>query len=280
MTAWITLAPSEYGESRILSISGRDRAYYSIEKGGQFSFQVKGPTQVRILTRLEFATYPSQSVEYGIQYRVDDHATETVTLTSRPAEVARDPNNPRLLLGYLRDLCLDVPRGVHSYALQVSDDVTRVWVRIQEQESTYEQKLSRVAIAPQQYSTAVDLEVKERITTYYRVDSNSQITLNVIGPTNLKVLARLEFDQTMRGLQKFRFQILEAGQVVETYAITTELSDVARYIQPVSTLLSKGDTCYLDVPKGSHSYRIVLLDEGRSALFKFYIPVKDLENEL
>jgi len=280
ISAWITLVPSEYAESRTLSVSGRNRTYFSIEKGNHFSFQVKGPTQIRVLTRLEFPGYVSQSVEYGIRYTIDDQTTETVTLSSRPAETARDPKNPKVVLGYLREICLDVPRGVHSYALGVSDDVTRVWVRIQEQEASFLQKLSRVAMAPQQYSAAVDLEVKEKIITYYRVGGSNQMVLNLIGPTNLKILTRLEFDQTMSGLQKFRFQVLEADQVVKTYAVATEISDVAKYIEPTSTLLSKGEAFYLDVPKGSHSYRIALLDENRSALFKFYIPVKDMENEL
>jgi hypothetical protein len=89
----------------------------------------------------------------------------------------------------------------------------------------------------------------------------------------------MEYDNTMRGDQNFQFQVLEGDQVVETYSVSTVLSDVARYIQPTMTLVSRGEKVYFDVPEGSHSYRIKLLDGDRTALIKFLIPVKDLGNE-
>ena len=152
-------------------------------------------------------------------------------------------------------------------------------MRVQEQQSTYMENLRRIPFQPHRFTKAVDLEVKEKITTYYRIGDENELQLNVIGSTNLKILARLEYDQTMRGDQKYRFQILEGDKVIETYSLSTELSDLAKYIEPTSTLLSRGETVYLDVPKGLHSYRIVLLDENRTALIKFLIPVKDLGNE-
>jgi hypothetical protein len=277
--SWLILVPSSFGQSRILTISGHDRRYYSIERDQPLSVQAKGPTQIRILTRLEFESQPSEAVDYTIEYTMDDQATDHVDFSSRPIEAARDPNNPKVLLGYLRDYCIDVPRGVHSYTFQVTDGVDRVWVRVQEQQSTYMENLRRIAFQPHHFTKAADLEVKEKITTYYRIGNDNELQLDVIGPTNVKILARLEYDQTMHGAQKYRFQILEGDKVVETYSLSTELSDVAKYIGATSTLLSRGETVYLDVPKGPHSYRVVLLDENRTALIKFLIPVKDLGNE-
>jgi hypothetical protein len=278
-SSWLNVVPSEFGQSRTLNISGHDRIYYSLEKDGRVSIQVKGPTQIRILTRQEFESQPSQSVNYILQYTQDDQNVEQVDFSSLPIETARDPNNPAVLIGYLRDYSIDVPRGVHSYSFQIADNTHRVWIRVQEQQSDYMENLRRIPFQPHQFSKAVDLDVKESITTYYRIGNDNQIQLDVIGPTNLKILARLEYDQTMRGDQKYRFQILEGDKVVDTYSLSTRLSDVAKYIEPTSTLLSRGEKVYLDVPKGHHTYRIVLLDENRTALIKFLIPVKDLGNE-
>jgi hypothetical protein len=279
LAEWISLVPSEYGQSRVFSISDHEHTYFSIEKGNQLSIQVKGPSQIRILTRREFAAQPNQSVEYTIRYTMDSQVSERLNFTARPIDTARDLENPERLLGYLRKHSIDVPRGVHSYSFEIVDDSPRIWVRVQEQQTSYIENLRRIAIQPHQYTTAVDLDVKERIYTYYRIGNSDEIRLDVIGPTNLKILARLEYDNTMRGDQKYRFQVLEGDSVVETYSLSTKLSDVAKYIEPAYTLLSQGEKVYLDVPEGRHSYRVVLLDNHRSMLIKFLIPVKDLGNE-
>jgi hypothetical protein len=277
--AWLTLIPSEYGQSHSFKVSGNDRTYFSVETGKQLSVQVKGPTQIRVLTRLEFDSMPNQSVEYTIHYAMDDQAANQITFTSRPIDAVRDPQDPNRLMGFLRSHSIDVPRGVHSYSFQVTNGIKLVWMRIQEQQAGYVENLSRVAMQPHHYTKAVDLDVKEKLATYYRIGEDNEVSIDIIGPTNLKILARLEFDETMRGTQKFRFQVLEGDKVIETYSLSTEVSDVARYIEPTSTLLSRGEKVYLDVPEGAHSYRIVLLDENRTALIKFHIPVKDLGNE-
>ncbi|KPL07201.1 hypothetical protein AMJ86_05315 [bacterium SM23_57] len=279
LAEWLTLVPSEYGQSRSFTISGNERTYFSVETGQMLSVQIKGPTQIRILTRLEFDSQPDRSVEYTLQYSMDDQVTDRITFTSRPIDTARDEDKPGRLLGYLRKHSIDVPRGVHSYSFQVTDGVKRLWMRVQEQQANYVENLQRVAMQPHHYTEAVDLEVKEKLTTYYRIGGENEVRIDVIGPTNIKILARLEYDDTMRGNQKFRFQVLEGDEVVETYSLGTELSDVARYIVPTSTLVSRGEKVYLDIPEGVHSYRIVLLDGNRTALIKFHIPVKDLGNE-
>jgi hypothetical protein len=277
---WMTLMPSEYAESRVLDISGRERTYFSIEKGKPLKVEVKGPTQIRILTRLEFATEPSQSAEYSVLCVMDTETPEKVAFNSRPITTVRDNQQSKRLLGYLRTHSIDVPAGVHSYAFQVNDYSQRIWLRVQEKKAEYIENLQRVAIQPQKYSKAVDLEVKEKITTYYLIGGNNEVQIEVIGPTNLQLLTRLEYDSTMRGTQKFRLQVLEGNRVMETYSFSTELSDVSHYIERSSNLLSRGEKVSLDVPAGSHSYRIVLLDENRTALIKFLIPIKDLGNEL
>jgi hypothetical protein len=279
LAEWLNLVPSEYGQSRMFKISDRDRTYFSIEEGGYLAVQIKGPTQIRIITRMEFDVQPSQAQEYSIQYMMDDQVVDRVTFTARPIETARDPKDPDRLLGYMREHSIDVPQGVHSYAFSIVDGAERVWARVQEQQTSYIENLRRISFQPHHYTTAVDLEVKEKITTYYRIGNGEELRLDVIGPTNLKILVRMEYDDTMRGDQEFQFQVLEGDQVVETYSFSTVLSDVAKYIEPTMTLVSRGEKVYFDVPAGLHSYRIVLLDGDRTALIKFLIPVKDLGNE-
>jgi len=276
---WLTLMPSEYGQSRTFNISGRDRTYFSIEKGKSLSIQVKGPTKIRILTRLEFDNKSTQTVWYDVQYSMDNQPVERASFTSRPVEIARDNQQPGRLLGFLREHSIEVPAGIHSYSFQVVNGLQRIWMRVQEQKSAYVKNLARVSLQPHEYKKAVDLEVKEKITTYYRIGAGDDVKIDVIGPTNLQILTRLEFDNTMRGEQKYRLQILEGEQVVVTYSFNTSLSDVSHYIEPSSNLLSRGEKSSLDVPAGNHSYRIVLLDENRTALIKLLIPEKDLGNK-
>jgi hypothetical protein len=276
---WMTLMPSEYGQSKILSISERDRTYFSIEKGKSLSVQIKGPTQIRILTRLEFESQPSKSVEYAVEYSIDNQASEKVMFNSRPISSVRDEHQPSRLIGYLRIHSIDMPQGTHLVSFKVVNDSQRIWMRVQEQKATFVENLSRVAIQPHQFTKAVDLEVKEKITTYYRIGEDNEVKIDVIGPTNLQILTRLEFDNTMRGEQKFRFQVLEGEKVVETYSFSTEISDVAHYIEPSGNLLSRAEKVSFDIPTGSHSYRIVLMDGNRTALIKFLIPIKDLGNK-
>jgi len=278
-TEWNSITPEAFDREITLKISKKDRVYYEIQKGSEVRVRVSGPTKLRVISRVEI---PSSKEERQYTYfvRRDEGKWVKFTRYSGVSSQASLKGDGSTQVSISKKHILKVPAGVHTYTFRLSKKSTRrVFVRFHQLGSGFGAPTDVVAMTPEASTESVGLVVGEQVTTYYRLAETREVKLDLIGPTKLKVLARLEFDPNMRGQQNFRVQVYEDGVIKGTYPLTAVKSDVCQYEEPSSLVPAKAETFFLDIPDGEHAYRFVLPENHRTVLIKLLLPQKDLTQE-
>lgn len=277
---WQRVIPQEFDKKVTLRISEKNRIYFALQKDAQIQVRISGPTRLRVISRVQI---PSSKDEYRYSYFVRKNEGKWIKYSQR-AEVSTHTKlvgKSSAQISESKERIFKVPEGTHTYTFRLPKNSSRrEFLRFHQREGDFGTPTDVVAMTPQIASESVDLIVREKVTTYYRLQKGNDVLLRLIGPATLKVLARLEFDPNMRGRQNFRVQVFENDLIKGTYSLTSEKSDVCQYKEMSSLVPSKGETFYVDIPQGEHEYRFVRPENHRSVLIKFLLPKKDLDGEL
>lgn len=276
---WRRITPEKFDRKVTLRIAEKNRIYYELRKGSEIEVRVTGPTKLRVISRVQI---PSSADERRYTYfvRRDDGDWVKFIRRSSVSSQAHLARKSAANVSVSKKHIMKVPAGTHTYGFRLAKKSTRhVFLRFHLREGDFGAPTDVVAMTPQIHSELVDLVVREKVTTYYRVGEGREIALTLIGPATLKVLARLEFDPDMRGQQNFRVQVFEDAVIKATYPLTAIKSDLCQYEEASSLVPAKAETFYLDIPGGEHGYRFVLPENHRSVLLKFLLPKKDLVGE-
>lgn len=277
-TEW-NLVNNPNGKKTSLKVKNKNWSYWEISEKTPLKFKVTGPTRIRLLTR---AVIPDKQKEtlYGI---IVTSNGQNRNFIGRASEVAKDVKHTRdnsLQIAQSRNLYFAVPAGEHEFAFSLPKNTKQpVFVRAFT-EGEKKPAPNYVAFLPRKFSEEVPIIVNEQEYIYYRASSDKPIEIEVIGPTRIRALSRLEFDHSMRGEKSYRIQVKENEKILVTKPFTSQVSGVAAYRSKNDMIIGKGDAFYIDVPAGKHRYTILTPDAGFSVLFRFYIPQSDLGLEL
>jgi hypothetical protein len=274
---WEFLKPVE-GKKSTLKIKQDKRSYWKLSKKRSVTVEVVGPAELKVISR---AILPEQTKEviYGFATKRDNKKRY---LTGRATFLSKSVSNPKKKeerIGEARSIVFDVPKGEHKYSFKLPKYAdTGVYIRpmVMSKQATNTQY---IAYLPKNYTEEARITVKEKEYIYYKIQNGQTIDLEVIGPTRIKAVSRLEFDNTMRGDKTYRVQVRNGSErVIFTKPFNGEISATASYVEPLDKTLGKGNTFYIDVPKGKHTFSVTTPDEGTSVLFRFYLPQSDLGN--
>ncbi len=274
------IKPDHHGKKVKLRVKGKDRTYYKLDIKNPIEIVIEGPTVLKVYTRLEMTDQkPNSKVDYKIFCLRDGKKTH-FTRSTKISSIAEFPKEKNSKLGRGRSFNLKIGPGKHSIKLFIGEkDKKVVYVRLLKKKSQVS-KVDRVAVTPIEYTKQVPILVKEQQYEYYRAGGSDSLSLKLIGPASVKVLARLEYDITNNGGDKFRVEVNEDGRLKNTYLLTAKPSQSAVYAAPgVAKTLSNAETFYIEVPKGQHTYTFKVMDNGRNILLKFYIPSSALDNK-
>ncbi len=278
---WESFRPDKVPKAVKVLVMGKKLNYYPLVKGDEIYVNVEGPTRLRILTRIEFGENLGGEKSYYLRCERDDGKKNKYRRVTTAAASAVLADLPSTHLGTSRSVYIKVPPGKHTYRFYVgSKSNYRLYLRFYERVSTINPNTDNVAFTPSMYTTDVPLIINEEEVLYYRSGHQDSVRLSVIGPTTIKVLARLEFDPTMIADQKFRIHVLEDGTEKHIYPLRSEPSEVAEYREISETIVGKGAKFFIEVPRGKHDYCFKIIDNGRNVLLRFYIPSEDLNNNL
>lgn len=271
--------PQKAGKSVKIQVSGKSRTYYRLDQRNPMEINIDGPTELKVLTRLDMSGIKAgKKIDYTIQASIDGKQTH-FTRSAVVSKGVHFANSKKGQFGESAEFSLDIPSGAHKIKLFIEDqDKAVVYVRVLKKSQTVKTETHTVALFPQKYSKQVKILVNEKEFDYFRVGNNDSLTLKVIGPTSVKTFSRLEYDVTMNGEKKYRVQVYEDGKLKNTFLLNTILSESAVYKEKSNSkkIISRGDSFYMEVPAGEHTYTFKVLDSGRSSLLKFYIPEKAL----
>jgi len=263
------------GEKVNLTVNGKTSRYYQLASQKNVTLKVTGPTTVKLITR---TTVRDKSTfnNYSIVSQIDTKKKKTI---GRASSYTKDVVNPKSqdLIAKSRDITYKVPSGEHVMTFAVPKSAKySVFVRLSIPD-TVKKVENYIAYLPNKFKEEVRITVNESEYIYYRVNSENSIELDVIGPTTLKCLSRLEFDHTIRGDKPYRIQIKENGKVVRTKPHQAKVSASALYQTKGDKVIGRGDNLLFKVPAGKHTYQLSTPDTGISVLLRLYLPEGDLK---
>lgn len=260
---------------------GRSLTYFPLERGDEILLTVEGPTTLRVLSRIDFGDNTSGEKRYYLRYEREDGKKGKFRRTTTVSPTAVLADNQNVHMGTSRNAYLKVPDGKHTYRFYLGSKASyKLYLRFYKRSADLSSGSENVAFAPANFTRAVTLTVKEEDLTYYRIGEQDSLRLSIIGPTTIRVLSRLEFDPTMITEQKYRIRILENGLEKQIFPLRSKPSEAAEYRELSKMIVGKGSKFFVVVPRGKHEYRFEILDDGHTALLRFFIPRKDLANNL
>ena len=266
---WKSLTPTAYADRARVFVDGKERTYYRFTADEPVTFSVEGPTRIKVLTRARIPN-PDDSASYGVVVTRDGAVVETREFESRPKESAFYVAFTDFRPGVIRRLYIDGYELTSTGSHHVD---ARVFA------STAERP-SRVSIAPSEYGSVETLLYRDKELAYYVMTKDDLVTLDVVGPTTIKVNTRLLYDATMLGDQTYVVGVAESGSDERLYRIDAEPSETIVCRDRGDVIPGALRHFSLEVGAGAHTYEFRLVDSLAGGLaVKFYIPRGDVPNE-
>jgi hypothetical protein len=273
------VAPSSFDRKVELLISGKRREYYALEQGKQLQISVKGPMRLRIVSRVLLDS-PKDTLDYGYVVERKGGKTFTIVHSAGLSDKALMAGEGSKIVGESRSKVLDVPAGDQVFVFSLPRTAKHsVIFRFATETNEFTAGAPVVAMTPAEYTQEVDLVSGEKVVPYYRIGGGNTVAMKVIGPATIKVLARIEFDQSMNGKQKWKVQVAEDGKVKATYPLSAGRSDTISYHDASALVASWAESFFIEVPRGDHRYEFTLPDNHRTVLLRFLLPKNQLVRE-
>ncbi len=274
------LKPTNFQKRITTLVSGKTRYYYSLSAESPSVISLQGPGKLRVITRGRFKPGEADKIGYEVLYTIDGGDTKKFTASDVVRSKSDTYSDGKLgVPGLSKDFELELGRGDHSIEFKILGDKIPVAARYIFTPSK-EKKQDWIAFSPLRPSEPVDLITKESAVCYYRFSKAKPLKFEVNGPTELRVLTRIENHFQMKGRIQYRVQVLENSKVINTYQLSSESSDVTYYKDNKELIPGKGCEFVVNVPKGRHIYEVFPLDEDKSTLLgRLLLPKKDVKLE-
>ena len=272
------LKPSVFQKRVTHIISEKSRSYYSLNTEKPATITVGGPGILRVMTRGRFDSTATNYIKYEILYTIDGGEQKKVKMKAvEPSAKTTYLNSKLGRPGRRVDFEIELNRGYHTIEFTIKDQKVPVAARYKFI-PVKEKKQEWIAYSPLQPSEPVDLISNEQIVHYYRFSSGKPLKIEVNGPTELRVLTRIENHYQMKGRIHYRLQVKENDKVINTYQLSSRRSEVAVYKSNTELIPGKACEFVISVPKGNHTYEIRPLDQDKSnVLGRLLLPKKDVK---
>ncbi len=244
-------APRGVGKAVFLKAGAKSYGYFEVVKGKTIDFELMGPTKIKITSRAELRPN-SKNSEYQMQIWEGDSLR-----VGRKAKTVKSDviiEGQKLEIGLGRSVELSVPKGKHVYRLWfTSDNTDKYYVRFYQEVKT-KKSSSMLSYRPLEFKKKVTLPVNKKSTTYYLVDTTGGVSVTVVGPTDLIIYCRVNFDQNMKGNSKFTLEVLESGKTVTQFSEIGALAPKLSYKEMTEIIPSDLHKFTFNVPSGKHIY--------------------------
>lgn len=115
----LTFAPEAYAEARrLLFESGVRSTCYSFRDGAPLRFTVKGPTTLRVITRLDFNLTTHGSQPYTLEVSRDGRLPQVFHFEATKHDDVSYAERLDIVPGQPRQMRLTVPRGIHWFTIR------------------------------------------------------------------------------------------------------------------------------------------------------------------
>jgi len=275
-----TIKPTVF-KKRVTTIIGeKTRYYYSLSSDEPSTINFQGPGKLRVITRGRFIPKEGENISYQVVYSVDGEEQKKIKISNAErSKMATYLKGSLGVPGQLKDFEIEIGRGYHTIEFYLVNTKIPVAVRYYFTPTRYK-KQEWISYNPTRPSTPVDLITKESTVNYYRFSMDKPLKVTVNGPTELRVLTRIENHYQMKGRIHYRMQVMESGTVINSYQLSSRRSEVTTYKNNTELVPGKACEFVINVPKGRHTYEILPLDKDKNTLLgRFLLPKKDVKLE-
>lgn len=274
------LKPSNFTKRVTTVISEKKRSYYSLSPEQASVINVQGPGVLRVINRGRFIPGEGENISYEILYSIDGGKQEKVKVKSiTRSKKATYQNGTLGTPGQLHDFEIVLGRGHHTIEFLLGEKKYAVAARYKFTRGK-NKKQEWIAYSPLQPSEPVDLIAREQSVHYYRFSMEKPLRIEINGPTQLRVLTRIENHFNMKGRIHYRVQVKEKGDILNTYQLSSRHSEIAVYKDDKTLIPGKACEFVINVPRGRHTYEILPLDKDKTTLLgRCLLPKKDVKLE-
>lgn len=277
--AWDELKVGPDSAKIAIQVREGEGFYHVMTQEGPLELKLEGPSQLLVHIRPSFLDNEADLKEYKINVMMDNRTFDEYRFHARRSKIAKMvENSADTGVGRLRKFVVEVPEGKHFFKFFSSDELPqqKIFLRFYLSEKITKAE-KRISMSPEQYQDVVTLVYKEKEQSYYRMSETKPVRIIVDGPTELKVVTRLEFNRRMKGKYTYQVQILEDDKLIQTRQYRTYKSDIVSYKNVSSFSPGRARSFLVWVPKGQHTYKLVPITMSHeTVLVKILIPKKDI----
>ncbi|MBE0637148.1 MAG: hypothetical protein IH598_01340 [Bacteroidales bacterium] len=272
------IKPANYKNRVTILVSGKTSYYYSLSSEKASVISVNGPGKLRIITRARLSPTKESKATYQIRYVVNGGIPQYSKISGATrAEAASYAGDISGVPAQGKEIEIALGRGSHTIEFFLSDASVHVEARYLFT-PTKGQKLEWISYSPNAPSEPVELISKETNVKYYRFSKQKPLKVEITGPTELRVLTRIENHFNMKGRIHYRLQVRDNDAILNTYQLSSTHSEEAVYRDNSKLIPGKPCEFVIEVPKGKHVYEIYPLDEDKNTVLgRMLIPKKDVK---
>ena len=241
-------------------VDGKPRIYFRVTPDAPLEVPIDGAARLRLTSRAEFPAGHKEVVSYTVRVMEGAHEIEREDTESAPSDRVEGPSRG-IGVGKSRRMTVDVPAGRHTLSIVVQG-VPAAFVRLHVAAPERGAEPT-VSLTPVQASRSVLVAEGEKTIPYYSVSAGKPVKLRVVGPVPLELLARLDFEPSMRGTQTYRLAVTEGGRRVREMEFKTTKATTASYTNLADRVPSKFDRVVVSLGAGTHELSIELLAPAR-----------------
>ena len=272
------LKPKNDSKKIKIVVSGKQRTYYQLPQNQSSILNVRGPGKLRIITRARFSNSSSQN--YLIYYRVDGDGKVKIDFNNvKKSSIANFKDSNVGIPGEGKKITIDLGRGEHTIEIWGTEGGKIICCRYLFTK-VKEKKIDWVSLSPLYPNEPVDLVTNENVVSYYRFSDERPLRIKITGPTEFRILSRVENHFSMKGRINYRLQVKEDGNLKHTFLLNSVRSEVTLYKKSCGKIPGKAKEIVIYVPKGTHTYSVIPLDKDKNTILaRVLFPKKDVKLE-
>jgi hypothetical protein len=269
------IKPTNHKKRVTILISGKTSHYYSLDHEKTSVINVNGPGKLRVITRARLAAEKSSKANYEVIYTINGGTAQKAKITNAVrAEAASYAEGIPGIPAQGKEIEIILGRGAQTVEFLIADSTALVEARYLFT-ATKGAKTEWISFSPNTPCEPVELVSKETNVKYYRFSQQKPLRVEVTGPTEIRVLTRIENHFNMKGRIHYRIQVKENDMILNTFQLSSTHSEEAVYRDNSSLIPGKPCEFVIEAPKGKHVYEIYPLDEDKNTVLgRMLIPKK------
>jgi hypothetical protein len=249
-------------------VTTKTQEYLLLTKQEPISLTVKGPTCIRIYTRILLPDRAPGDHLYKLILTESPMDERIVSFETNVSSITTDRHGTAI--SKWRSFYIEVPEGMNTYTLMHWESPKdTILVRF-----SYESPTPWTIVPAAEYETILETIEQGQTTRYYEVKKEGPVVVRVSGPTRLRVIARLNYDETLFGEQSYALivsdQHASPDKSERVFPLKCNKSDTLHYQNRGDIVPSNSRTIYLPIESGPHSLAFTLSGTlAKSASLRF-----------